>query len=182
MEEIEQSYAARHNHVRKVRGKAAEYSCVDCGGPARHWSSVHDTSGLDIWNDYQPRCVRCHHIYDGVPEKQSDAMRGRKLAPETVEKLRESATGRTHSEESRALISSVKQEFWDNLSEDERASIACKITEARANETDEQRSIRRERFLQTMAAKSEEERAEKGRKRAEAWARWREQRSRQAPA
>jgi hypothetical protein len=71
-------YGGAHDRIVAVRGKASEHSCVDCGGPARDWSLIHDApderiaaSGcaaglaysLDVWA-YEPRCAMCHKRYD----------------------------------------------------------------------------------------------------------------------
>lgn len=65
---------AVHQRLRKLRGSARHYACVDCGGPAAHWSYDHKasderycpehgpyTTNLD---HYEPRCVSCHKRYD----------------------------------------------------------------------------------------------------------------------
>lgn len=71
-------YSAAHGRVRKERGKASRYPCVDCGARAKHWSydhadpdertsSVERTMGLAFSlniEHYQPRCVPCHKRYD----------------------------------------------------------------------------------------------------------------------
>jgi hypothetical protein len=55
---------ALHLRLKRLRGKAKEYGCVDCDGPALEWSQIHDTSGLDLWEHYEPRCRSCHINYD----------------------------------------------------------------------------------------------------------------------
>lgn len=58
-------YRQNHRRVLKNRGKARDAgACTDCGGVAQQWSQVHGTSGADP-SDYEPRCVTCHHKYDG---------------------------------------------------------------------------------------------------------------------
>jgi hypothetical protein len=59
----DREYLRRHELVRKVRGKASEHKCIDCGEPAREWSQRHDTEGIDP-SDYDPRCCSCHQKYD----------------------------------------------------------------------------------------------------------------------
>lgn len=60
----EPGYAARHYRVKKLRGKAAEYACVDCGGPATDWATIHGTDGSDPFSHYQPMCHPDHNRYD----------------------------------------------------------------------------------------------------------------------
>ena len=61
-------YERNHSQLRKLRGKASESGpCVDCGGPARQWSQIHGTNGTNPLADYEPRCVKCHSIYDHQP-------------------------------------------------------------------------------------------------------------------
>ena len=72
-------YGTAHERVRKVRGSASQYPCVDCGRSAAQWSYDHadgaelvDTSagscgGLPYSIDpahYDPRCVSCHKRFD----------------------------------------------------------------------------------------------------------------------
>lgn len=70
----EPSYTAVHLRLKADYGKAAEHLCVDCGGPAAHWSYAHDCS--DERSDakgpycphpehYSPRCASDHNRYDG---------------------------------------------------------------------------------------------------------------------
>ncbi len=66
---------AAHKKVSRKRGKAAAYSCVDCGGSAKEWSydnadpnqlvdsKLNLAYSLDP-NRYAPRCVRCHRGFD----------------------------------------------------------------------------------------------------------------------
>ncbi len=67
------TYTAVHQRLKKVRGKASERACVDCGSPARQWSYTHDdprelhselgpySADLDR---YEARCVSCHKRFD----------------------------------------------------------------------------------------------------------------------
>lgn len=70
-------YSAAHERVRVAKGSASTYPCVDCGGPAAHWSYDHAdpderTSGRVKGNPpysldpdhYDPRCVACHKVFD----------------------------------------------------------------------------------------------------------------------
>ena len=54
---------AIHKRLRRIKGSAWYYDCVDCGAEAEHWSWIHDTDPTDIHN-YEPRCVSCHQKYD----------------------------------------------------------------------------------------------------------------------
>lgn len=56
-------YRALHTFISSRKGKASEFSCVDCGRQAREWSNI-DHSYRRILDDYDPRCVKCHKIYD----------------------------------------------------------------------------------------------------------------------
>jgi hypothetical protein len=71
----EGSFSAIHQRLRKIRGLATNYACVDCGKPAQHWSYDHACPderrdfklGLPFSIDldhYQPRCVPCHKRLD----------------------------------------------------------------------------------------------------------------------
>jgi len=52
-----------HVWVRRRKGKASLYKCIDCGEQAIHWSNV-DHSYKRKLEDYQPRCMKCHRKYD----------------------------------------------------------------------------------------------------------------------
>ena len=70
-------YDAAHGRVRRARGKASDYACVDCGGAAAQWSYDH-TDPAERTEDlrgyltaysldqerYVPRCVPCHKVFD----------------------------------------------------------------------------------------------------------------------
>ncbi len=68
------SYEAVHYRVRRLRGKASDHQCTDCGSQARHWSYDHDSDleryaqgkgaySIEI-DHYSPRCVPCHKTFD----------------------------------------------------------------------------------------------------------------------
>ena len=76
----EGGYVSTHNLIRRRRGKASRFTCVDCGGPAEEWSYDHndpeERTGMHGGHEvtfsrnpdcYSPRCVRCHRIYDENP-------------------------------------------------------------------------------------------------------------------
>ena len=54
-----------HHRVKKARGPASNYACVDCGGAAEDWSTVYPSRD-DVWVRFQPRCRKCHRRYDGA--------------------------------------------------------------------------------------------------------------------
>jgi len=71
------TYNLAHVRVKKLRGKASEYSCVDCGGPAEDWSYQGGSPREQLEQqrgcllafssdpfDYDPRCKLCHKTYD----------------------------------------------------------------------------------------------------------------------
>lgn len=67
-------YGAAHGRVRKVRGRACNHACVDCGGAALHWSynltdpdELVSPGGQRYSLDpahYSPRCTPCHSAHD----------------------------------------------------------------------------------------------------------------------
>ena len=71
-------YSGAHGRVRSLRGSASAHRCVDCGGPASHWSYNHDDldelveqvrGGYTVAystdpQHYSSRCVPCHKRYD----------------------------------------------------------------------------------------------------------------------
>lgn len=70
---------AIHKRIFRERGKATQYACVDCAGPAREWSyngedpnEITGTVGrfklpysLDLAH-YEPRCTPCHRNFDNA--------------------------------------------------------------------------------------------------------------------
>ena len=72
------TYGGMHIRVRRERGPASRYECVDCGQPSFHWSynrrggsaeRVGETAGYKAAysvraDDYVPRCVPCHKRFD----------------------------------------------------------------------------------------------------------------------
>ena len=76
---IGQKYSTAHSRVLKVKGRASNQSCVECGAQAHDWSysgldefAVCDTSqkgrGLVTYSldpaFYEPRCRACHQRGD----------------------------------------------------------------------------------------------------------------------
>ena len=72
--------AALHQRVEKVRGKAKQHGCEECGARAREWARIHGRTGLSV-HDYRPLCKLCHVAYD------RDTLK-RKLTPEQVITIR----------------------------------------------------------------------------------------------
>lgn len=67
------TYSAVHQRLQRVRGRARQHRCVDCGERAAHWSL--DRSARQVLQSaegpystdlamYAPRCVPCHKRYD----------------------------------------------------------------------------------------------------------------------
>jgi hypothetical protein len=70
------TYAAAHQRVVSVRGKASLHHCADCFEPASQWSyeggdadELRTPTGLrftgNVWA-YTPRCHRCHEALDAA--------------------------------------------------------------------------------------------------------------------
>ena len=90
-----------HNRVRRLRGKASEYTCENCGKPARDWATVHGADGRDPLNDYLALCRVCHRAYDQVGARQQGSKRpsisgsrnsGHKLSDTQVVRIRKLAS------------------------------------------------------------------------------------------
>jgi hypothetical protein len=72
------TYNSAHDRVRRARGLAAGYFCVDCDNQAQEWSLSHRASAVRMGMnsngylrmfsvdpaDYEPRCLKCHRAYD----------------------------------------------------------------------------------------------------------------------
>jgi len=66
-----------HAKIRRNRGRATEFSCVDCSKTASDWSHITGSDPLDLMN-YEPRCRSCHMRYDwrtGAREMTDDQRR-----------------------------------------------------------------------------------------------------------
>lgn len=67
------SYEALHTRIKRARGRAAQYNCVECDGPADDWAYTYgcprETQSprgpytTDI-SRYQPMCRSCHRSFD----------------------------------------------------------------------------------------------------------------------
>ncbi len=72
-------YRAVHGRLLRLRGRASQFECVDCGGRGEDWSYDHtdpnpgfDHRGCPYSTDlsrYQPRCKSCHANFDDVPNR-----------------------------------------------------------------------------------------------------------------
>lgn len=70
----EATSTALHQRIRKQRGKATSWSCVDCARPAQHWSYDHLDPNEQVdpekgpyslnADHYFPRCCSCHKRFD----------------------------------------------------------------------------------------------------------------------
>jgi len=117
-------YHARHRRNEAVRGKAKLLKCVECARrgvdkQARDWSWRHGTDPDDPMN-YDPRCRKCHNVYDPTMghhaphTEETKALLSQKNTgyvhtPEAVEKIRATSAGRKHTPESRAKMSAQKK-------------------------------------------------------------------------
>jgi hypothetical protein len=69
------TYAGMHQRIKKLRGKASEQCCVQCGSEASEWAYDHNdpspvvhegrTYSLDPGH-YQSMCVPCHRQFDAA--------------------------------------------------------------------------------------------------------------------
>lgn len=86
----EVGYTGAHDRVRRLRGSASTHGCVNCGGPAYHWSYNHDdpdeiigyahsyprpVAYSDKPQHYSARCVPCHKRFDLDRKDSAEAMR-----------------------------------------------------------------------------------------------------------
>jgi hypothetical protein len=78
------SYHVWHKRVKKTRGPASGYVCVDCGEPAEDWSTA-DPASDDVRVRFQSRCRKCHRYYDGAVGEGNPRA---KLTDERVRQLR----------------------------------------------------------------------------------------------
>lgn len=129
-------YNARHSRLRRNRGSASRYLCVDCGELAEHWSQVHGTNGMDLYNHYRPMCCSCHHEYDDIPRRSAETLRIRRIRPPdtTIQNLVEHNRRRTGevrgplSQETKDKISKFKKGV--PLSPRHRDKISAALLEA----------------------------------------------------
>jgi NAD-dependent SIR2 family protein deacetylase len=67
-------YVGLHDRIYRLRGKAKQHKCVDCGNQAEEWSYnygdpnqlAHPKTGTPYGSPeyYDPRCRRCHQLFD----------------------------------------------------------------------------------------------------------------------
>jgi hypothetical protein len=75
-------YATAHDRIRRVKGRASEHRCVDCGGSAKEWSYIGGAPDERVGqyqgvlfkfsldqDFYAPRCVPCHRSFDKRKEE-----------------------------------------------------------------------------------------------------------------
>lgn len=76
------TYEAAHIRVRQAKGPASAQSCIDCAGPASHWSYDYgDPDALTCMRrgsayslspaHYVPRCPPCHKAHDTTKTPRS---------------------------------------------------------------------------------------------------------------
>lgn len=68
------TYSAAHQRVKKARGSASKYECVNCDRQAKHWSYNHADPNERFTEEgyaystslehYEPKCVPCHKKSD----------------------------------------------------------------------------------------------------------------------
>jgi hypothetical protein len=109
-----------HKRVTQARGPASRYACVDCGQPARDWSTVNPSSG-DVRARFQPRCRKCHRRYDGAVGAGNPRA---KLTDDKVRKLRARradgpdlpAAGREFGISDVSACAAVNRKTWAHVS------------------------------------------------------------------
>ena len=107
--------ASWHSNLYQISGKAAEYSCVDCGGQAKDWSQTHGTDGCDS-EHYNPRCRSCHLKYDMPYTRRAE---GHPWTEEAKIKVRESMRARCQDPEYRQKMIARRMAQPDVLSEED---------------------------------------------------------------
>ncbi|HEX3962164.1 MAG TPA: NUMOD3 domain-containing DNA-binding protein [Trebonia sp.] len=94
-----QEYNNLHHRMKHARGSASLQQCVKCGESAAHWARLHETDGMDIWNDYVPMCIKCHRAYD---------LGGRPMSAEHREQLSQYALNERTDEHLRKISEALK--------------------------------------------------------------------------
>lgn len=69
------SQSAVHDRLRRVRGRAADHPCIDCGGQARDWAFEEPSGYSTDLSRYHPRCRSCHAKQDGRRRPRKDERR-----------------------------------------------------------------------------------------------------------
>ena len=89
------TYEGAHLRLRSIRGRARDFSCVDCGEPAQEWSYNHDDPNEKRMPDgtrpysgdpshYSPRCLHCHRKMDRSRNLKTHCIRGHEFTPENT--------------------------------------------------------------------------------------------------
>jgi NAD-dependent SIR2 family protein deacetylase len=100
-------YKRLHERIAKTRGPAKNYLCIDCPSEANDWSWIHDTDQMNVLN-YNPRCRKCHLIYDEV--KFPGELNGRaKLSLLDVEEIRSKYASGGYSHRDLAYIYGISR-------------------------------------------------------------------------
>lgn len=101
------AYQTLHTRVKVERGLATKHNCIDCGKPAKEWSQKEETSGLNLYDHYDPRCISCHHKYDKL--NQGEKCATAKLTEEDVLEIRSKYSIGGYTQQDLAYIYGVTQ-------------------------------------------------------------------------
>src|ERR1017187_368947 len=76
------TYYANHTRLRRARGSASQFKCMHCAEngvnkQAQEWAQVHDTDGIDPYDDYISLCKSCHRRYDKIGHNQTKSIKTR---------------------------------------------------------------------------------------------------------
>jgi hypothetical protein len=95
------TYVGKHARVRRVRGKADRCIIFLCntGSTLFEWANISHRY-IDVW-DFMPMCIIHHNQYDGVSDEARANISAAGIG-------KHSGTGRKHTEESKAKMSSAK--------------------------------------------------------------------------
>lgn len=80
-------YRKQHKNLHAARGRAADFApCVGCGDKAHEWSWRHGCDPWDVFS-YDPRCFKCHRIYDDWTSKaHTPELHAKRQTPENIAK------------------------------------------------------------------------------------------------
>ena len=136
-----------YNSIRKYGCDAFEFVVVEVCDPLKldereeYWFSFYDVRNPSKGYNILPAGQNGRVMDEATRKWLSDCMRGRKLAPETIEKIRAAGTGRKHSEATKKKqslartgkvvspqtgqkISQAVRERWAAMSEEEKVEYA----------------------------------------------------------